>query len=85
MGKVRKNWEKLGNIGKNGKNLKNLGKYGKIGKNGKKWEKLEKNRKNGKNIFPLVYFQKESATPRREFQYSQLCWTNRNAGNTPLK
>jgi hypothetical protein len=50
MGKVRKNWEKLGKIGKNGKNLKNLGKYGKIGKNGKKWEKIGKNGKNGKKI-----------------------------------
>jgi hypothetical protein len=63
-------------------------KFGKICKNWKKLEKmgkLEKNRKNGKNIFPLVHFQKESATPRRKFQYSQLCWTNRNAGNTPLK
>jgi hypothetical protein len=79
LGKVRKNWEKWEKFEKFGKIWKNLGKYGKIGKNRKKWEKWEKNRKNGKNIFPLVHFQKESATPRREFQYSQLCWTNRNA------
>jgi len=82
MGKVRKNWEKLGKIGKN---EKNLGKYGKIGKNWKKWEKWEKIGKIGKNgkkleklekieknIFPFFpWF--TSKKSRRPLGFERLC------------
>jgi hypothetical protein len=52
----------LENLGKMGKIWENLGKMGKNGKN------REKMGKNGKKYFPLIHFQKESATP--------LCWLN---------
>ncbi len=54
--KIRENMVKLEKTGKNGKNWKKWEKMGKIGKIIKKYFP----------IFPLVHFQKESATPREQ-------------------